>query len=140
MCDVDAERSLMLPNGSILMKLDRFRWALAHAGPALNTILRVDRIGLVSFDFKNFAGTDFGTIPAAIAFFLIDDRIHGYSKFQISNYKSNVKNPAYPVRTGKARWGFPARGYRSYCAPLPRLSRFGGTRHVPAKNLGHRGF
>jgi hypothetical protein len=77
--DVDAEQDLT-PNGSILMKLDRFRRALAHTGPALNTILRVDRIGFVSFDFIDFAWADLGTIPAAIAFFLIDDRIHTSNK------------------------------------------------------------
>jgi hypothetical protein len=64
------------------MKLDRFRRALAHAGPAFNTIFRVGRIGFVSFDFIDFAGADLGTIPAAVAFFLIDDRIHCYFKFQ----------------------------------------------------------
>jgi hypothetical protein len=87
MHDVDAEQGLTSPNGLILMKFDRFRKALAHAGPALNTILRVDRDGLVSFDFINFAGTDLSTISTAVAFLLIDDRIHGYSnsKFQITN-------------------------------------------------------
>jgi hypothetical protein len=68
------------------MKLDRFRRALAHADPALNTIFRVDRIGLVFFDFIDFAGTDLGTISTAVAFFLIDDRIHT-KIFQISNFK-----------------------------------------------------
>ena len=42
--DVDAQQGLTPPNGSILMELDRFRRALAHAGPAFNTILRVGRI------------------------------------------------------------------------------------------------
>jgi hypothetical protein len=82
---VDAERGLIPPNGSILIKLDRFCRTLVYTSPAFNTILRVGRIGFVSFDFINFAGTDLGTIPAAVAFLLIDNRIHGYFKFQISN-------------------------------------------------------
>jgi len=89
---VDLERGVTPPNGSILMKLDRFRRALAHTGPTLNTILRVGRIGFVSFDFINFAGADLSTISTAIAFFLIDDRIHGYFKFQILNYKSQINS------------------------------------------------
>jgi hypothetical protein len=95
--DVEAEQGLTPPNGLILMKLDRFRRALAHAGPALNTILRVDRIGLVSFDFINFARTDLSTISTAVAFFLIDDRIHT-KIFQISNCKFQINSkPKYPI-------------------------------------------
>ena len=40
----DPEQVLALPNGSILIKLDRFHRALVHASPALNTILRAGRI------------------------------------------------------------------------------------------------
>jgi hypothetical protein len=65
---------------------------LVYTSPAFNTILRVGRTGFVSFDFINFAGTDLGTIPAAAAFFLIDDRVHGYFKIQISNYKSQMNS------------------------------------------------
>jgi hypothetical protein len=57
----------------------------------------VDRIGLVSFDFKNFAGTDFGTIPAAVAFFLVDDRIH------IKNFKFQINSkPKCPITKSEA--------------------------------------
>ena len=80
MREVDAERGLTPPKGSILMKLDRFRRALAHTGPALNTILRVGRIGFIFFNLVDFAGTDLGTISTAVAFFLIDDRIHSSHK------------------------------------------------------------
>ena len=83
---------------SILMKLDGLCGTLVHTGPAFNTILRVDRIGFVSFNFMDFAGTDLGTISAAVAFFLINDRIHGYFKFQISNYKSQINSkPKCPI-------------------------------------------
>jgi hypothetical protein len=77
---VDPERGLTTPNRSILIKLNRFCRTLVHASPTFNTILRVGRIGFVSFDFINFAGTDLGTISAAVTFLLINDRIHGYSK------------------------------------------------------------
>jgi hypothetical protein len=110
MCDVDPEGGLTPPNGSIFTQLDRFCRTLAYASPAFNTILRVGRIGFVSFDFINFAGTDLGTIPATTAFFLIDDRIHGYFKFQISNYKSQSKNHAH-------RTGLPGKVISFYIVP-----------------------
>jgi hypothetical protein len=93
--DVDAERGLTSPNGLILMKLDRFRKALAHAGPALNTILRVDRDGFVSFDFINFAGTDLSTISTAVAFLLIDDRIHASKKKFKTLISKSETNPKF---------------------------------------------
>jgi hypothetical protein len=82
---VAPEQGLTPPNGSIFFKPDGLGRALVYAGPSFNAILRVGRIGFVFFDLIDFTGTDLGTISAAITFFLIDDRIHGYFKFQISN-------------------------------------------------------
>jgi hypothetical protein len=83
-------KGMALPKGSILRELDRFHRTLVHAGPALNTILRPGRTGSLLFYFIDLAGTDLDTVSTAIAFLLVDDRIHGYFKFQISNYKYQI--------------------------------------------------
>ena len=88
----DLEQVLALPNGSILIKLDRLHWALVHAGPALNTILRAVRIRLLFFDFIDLARTDLDAVSAAITLLRVNDRIHGYFKLQITNSKQ-ISNP-----------------------------------------------
>jgi len=66
---------------------------LAYTSPTFNTILRAGRIGFVSFDFINFAGTDLSTITATVAFFLIDNWIHRYFKFQIDPKQKYLEFP-----------------------------------------------
>ena len=61
---------------SILMKLDGFHRTLVHAGPTFDTIFRVDRIGFIFFDLIDLTGTDLGTVSTAIAFILVNHRIH----------------------------------------------------------------
>ena len=61
---------------SILMKLDGFRRTLAHASPTLNTILRMGRVGFIFVYFIDLAGTDLSTVSTAIAFILVNNRIH----------------------------------------------------------------
>jgi hypothetical protein len=61
---------------SILMKLDGFHRALAHAGPAFDAILRVDRIGIIFLYFIDLAGADLSTVSTTIAFFFVNNRIH----------------------------------------------------------------
>jgi hypothetical protein len=98
----DLEQVLALPNGSILIKLDRLHWALVHAGPALNTILGAGRIRLLFFDFIDLAGTDLDAVSAAITFPWVDDRIHGYFKLQIPNYKYQTNSkPKCPINKTK---------------------------------------
>jgi len=69
------------------MQLDGFCRALVNAGPALYAILRVGRGCSIFFDFIDFAGTDIDTVSTAIAFVLVNNRIHDYSKSQIPNAK-----------------------------------------------------
>ena len=52
-----------------------------------------------------------------------------------------MKLSAHPVRTGQARQGFPGEEIPFVLCPFldadrqgPRLSRFGGTGHVPVKS------
>ncbi len=82
------EQPLALPNRSILMKLDRFRRTLVHAGPALNTILRAGRVGSLFSDFIDLAGTDLDTVSTTVAFFSVDDGIH----MKISSFKLQISN------------------------------------------------
>jgi len=73
------------------MQLDGFCRALVNAGPALNTILGVGRSGSIFFDFIDFAGAYLYAISTTIAFVSVNNRIHDYFKFQISN--PNVQSP-----------------------------------------------
>jgi hypothetical protein len=61
---------------SVLMKLDGFHGTLGYAGPTFDTIFRVDRIGFIFFDLIDLTGTDLGTVSTAIAFILVNHRIH----------------------------------------------------------------
>jgi hypothetical protein len=70
---------------SILKESDGFGGALGNAGPAFDTILRVDRTGFISSKLVNLAWADLGTVSTAVAFIFIDNRIHRDSKSQILN-------------------------------------------------------
>jgi len=61
---------------SIFMESDGFGGTLGHAGPAFDTILRVERAGFIFFDLINLARADLGTVTTAVAFFFVNNRIH----------------------------------------------------------------
>jgi len=59
-------------------------------------------------------------------------RLWGYFSLEEKvPFHLKLSAPAYR-QAGTVR-GFAERYYHSYCAPLPRLSRYGGTGHVPVK-------
>ena len=72
----------------VLMEMDRFCWTLIHAGPAFDTIFRMDRMGSIFFDLIDFAWTNLSTITANHTFLLVHNGIHTISKTQILIYKS----------------------------------------------------
>lgn len=83
---------------SVLMKLDGFHRTLIHAGPAFDTIFWVDRIGFIFLDLINLTRADLSTVPTAIAFILVNHRIHRHCKSQIPNPKSQTNHKLqYPM-------------------------------------------
>ena len=56
---------------SIFGELDGLCWALADAGPALDTLFGMDRIRFILFHLVNFARTDLNTVATTLAFILI---------------------------------------------------------------------
>ena len=61
---------------SILIKVDGIRGALVYTGPAFDTILGTDRVRLFAIHFIDLTRTDLSTVSTAIAFVLVNNRIH----------------------------------------------------------------
>ena len=62
---------------STVGELDRFGRALFHTGPTFDTVFRMDGGCFLSFHLIDLTGTDLYAVPATLAFFLINDGIHG---------------------------------------------------------------
>jgi hypothetical protein len=59
---------------SILVELDGSGWAWIDTGPALHPFVRTDRVRSILLHFVNLARANLNTVPAALAFILIDNR------------------------------------------------------------------